>query len=122
MCNKSKLGDECYMGNISNYTDRILETSTYLRFFLHYKEEDIVRNRKKESYVATKNNRERTRKWFHIHLANLLKTLQHTDIAIEYITSFVSHMVEGSIILNKCECLHLNGYGPSWGPLYSGEW
>ena len=62
MCNKSKLGDECYVRNISNYTDRILETSTYLRFFLHYKEEDIVRNRKKESYVATKNNRERTRK------------------------------------------------------------
>ena len=82
MCNKSKLGDECYMGNISNYTDRILETLTYLTFFLHYKVEDIVKNRKRESYVATKNNRERMSKWFHIHLANPLKTLQHTDIAI----------------------------------------
>ena len=30
MCNKSKLGDECYVGNISNYIDRILETLTYL--------------------------------------------------------------------------------------------
>ena len=63
MCNKSKLGDECYVGNIINYTDRILETSTYLRFFLHYKAEDIVRNRKKkESYVATKNSRGRMSK------------------------------------------------------------
>ena len=62
MCNKSKLGDECYVGNISNYTDKILETSTYVRFFLHYKAKDIVRNRKKESYIATKNNRERMSK------------------------------------------------------------
>ena len=62
MRNKSKLGDECYMGNISNYTNKILETSTYVRFFLHYKVKDIVRNRKKESYVATKNNRERMSK------------------------------------------------------------
>ena len=30
MCNKSNLGDECYVYNISNYTDKILETSTYL--------------------------------------------------------------------------------------------
>ena len=62
MCNKFKLSDECYLGNISNYIDRILETSTYLKFFLHYKVEDIVRNRKRESYVATKNNRERMSK------------------------------------------------------------
>ena len=62
MCNKSNLGDECYVCNISNYTDRILETLTYLTFFLHYKVEDIVRNRKRESYVATKNNRERMSK------------------------------------------------------------
>ena len=46
-CNKSKLGDECYVGNISNYTDRILETSTYLRFFLHYKVEDIIQPKHK---------------------------------------------------------------------------
>ena len=62
MRNKSKLGDECYMGNILNYTDKIFLTSTYLRFFLHYKAKDIVKNRKKESYVATKNNRERMSK------------------------------------------------------------
>ena len=30
MCNKSNLDDECYVCNISSYTDRILETSTYL--------------------------------------------------------------------------------------------
>ena len=47
MCNKYKLGDECYVGNISNYTDRILETSIYLRFFLHYKVEDIVQPKHK---------------------------------------------------------------------------
>ena len=34
----------------------------------------------------------------------------------------MSCMVEESIILNKCECLHLDGDGPSWGPLYSDEW
>ena len=41
------LGVECYVGNISNYTDRILETSTYLRFFLHFKAEDIVQPKHK---------------------------------------------------------------------------
>ena len=30
MYNKSNLGDKCYVYNISNYTNRILETSTYL--------------------------------------------------------------------------------------------
>ena len=30
MCNKSNLGDQCYVCNISSYTDRILETLTYL--------------------------------------------------------------------------------------------
>ena len=30
MCNKSNLGDECYVCNISSYTDGILEISTYL--------------------------------------------------------------------------------------------
>ena len=30
MCNKSNLGDQCYVCNISSNTDRILETSTYL--------------------------------------------------------------------------------------------
>ena len=30
MYNKSNLGDTCYVCNISNYTNRILETSTYL--------------------------------------------------------------------------------------------
>ena len=52
MCNKSKLGDECYVGNISIYTERILETSTYLR-------KGHCPTKPQESYVATKNNRER---------------------------------------------------------------
>ena len=49
MYNKSKLGDECYVGNIPIYTERILETSTYLSrgHFL---------TKAQESYVATKNN------------------------------------------------------------------
>ena len=54
MCNKSKLGDESYVGNISNYTDRILEMSTYVKFFLHYKAKDIVRNRKKRILCSNK--------------------------------------------------------------------
>ena len=52
MCNKSKLGDECYVGNISIYTERILETSTFLS-------RGHFPTKAQESYVATKNNRER---------------------------------------------------------------
>ena len=63
------------MGNISNYTERILETSTYLS-------SGHCPTKAQESYVTTKNNRERMSKWFHIHLANPLKTLQHIDIAM----------------------------------------
>ena len=55
MCNKSKLGDECYVGNISIYTKRILETSTYLS-------RGHCPTKAPESYVATKNNRERMSK------------------------------------------------------------
>ena len=75
MCNKSKLGDECYVGNISIYIEGILETSTYLC-------KGHCPTKPQESYVATKNNRERMSKWFHIHLTNPLKTLQHTDITM----------------------------------------
>ena len=52
MCNKSKLGDECNMGNISIYTERIWETSTYIS-------KGHFPTKAQESYVAMKNNRER---------------------------------------------------------------
>ena len=49
MCNKSKLGDECYVGNITIYTERVLKTSTYLS-------RGYFPTKAQESYVATKNN------------------------------------------------------------------
>ena len=52
MCNKCKLGDKCYVGNIAIYRERILETSTYLS-------RGHFPTKAQESYVATKNNRER---------------------------------------------------------------
>ena len=77
MYNKSNLGDKCYVCNISNYTNGILETSTYLiggislpKVFPtlqsrgHYPTKAQV-----ISYVVTKNSREKMSKWFHINLA-----------------------------------------------------
>ena len=68
MCNKSNLGDECYVCNISNYTDRILETSTHLtggislpKFFPTLQSRGHCSTKAQESYVATKNSREKMR-------------------------------------------------------------
>ena len=76
MCNKSNLGDECYVCNISSYTDRILETSTYLtrgislpKVFPTLERQWHCPTKAQESYVATKNSRENKRNWFHINLA-----------------------------------------------------
>ena len=71
MCNKSNLGDECYVCNISSYTDRILETSTYLtggislpKVFPTLESQWHCPTKTQESYVATKNSRENKRNWF----------------------------------------------------------
>ena len=76
MCNKSNLGDKCYMCNISSYTDRILETSTYLtggislpKVFPTLQSKEHCPTKAQESYVATKNSREKKRNRFHINLA-----------------------------------------------------
>ena len=60
MCNKSNLGDECYVCNISNYTNRILETSTHLtggislpKFFPTLQSRGHCSTKAQESYVAT---------------------------------------------------------------------
>ena len=75
-CNKSNLGDECYVCNISSYTDRILETSTYLTGGISLSKVFPTLERQwhcptKAHYlnVATKNIREKMRNWFHINLA-----------------------------------------------------
>ena len=76
MCNKSNLGDECYVCNIWSYIDRILETSTYLtggislsKVFSTLQSRRYCPTKAQESYVATKNSREKMRNWFHINLA-----------------------------------------------------
>ena len=68
MCNKSNLGDECYVCNISSYTNRILETSTYLtggislpKVFPTLQSKGHCPTKAQESYIATKNNREKMR-------------------------------------------------------------
>ena len=65
MYNKSNLGDECYVCNISNYTNIILETSAYLtggislpKVFPNLQSRGHCPTKAQESYVATKNNRE----------------------------------------------------------------
>ena len=75
MYNKSKLGDKCYVCNISNYTNRILETSTYLtggislpKVFPTLQNRGHCPTKAQESYVTTKNSREKMSKWFHINL------------------------------------------------------
>ena len=76
MCNKSNLGDECYVCNISSYTDRILETSTYLtggillpKVFPTLESQWHSPTKAQESYLATKNSGENKRNWFRINLA-----------------------------------------------------
>ena len=72
MYNKSNLGDKCYVCNISSYTDRILETLTYLtggislpEVFPTLEKQWHCPTKAQESYVAIKNSRN----WFHINLA-----------------------------------------------------
>ena len=69
MYNKSNLGDERYVWNISNYTDKILETSTYLtgrislpKVFPILQSGGHFPTKAQESYVATKNSREENEK------------------------------------------------------------
>ena len=69
MYNKSNLGDKCYVCNISNYTNRILETSTYLtggislpKVFPTLQSRTHCSTKTQESYVATKNSREKISK------------------------------------------------------------
>ena len=69
MYNKSNLGDKCHVCNISNYTDRILETSTYLtggislpKVFPTLQSRGHCPTKAQESYVATKNSREKISK------------------------------------------------------------
>ena len=76
MWNKSNLGDECYVCNISSYIDRILETSTYLtrgisllKVFLTLRSRGHCPIKAQESYVAMKNSTEKMRNLFHINLA-----------------------------------------------------
>ena len=68
MCNKSNLGDVCYVCNISNYIDRILETLTYLtggillpKIFPTLQSRGHCPTKVQELYVATKNSREKMR-------------------------------------------------------------
>ena len=76
MYNKSNLGDKCYVCNNSNYTNRILETSTYLtggislpKVFPTLQSRGHYPIKAQESYVAAKNSREKMSKWFRINLA-----------------------------------------------------
>ena len=76
MYNNSNLSDKCYVCNISNYTNWILETSTYLtggislpKVFPTLQSQGHCPTKAQESYVATKNSRGKMSKWFHINLA-----------------------------------------------------
>ena len=76
MYNKSNLGNKCYVCNISNYTNRILETSTYLtrgislpKVFPTLQSRGYCPTKAQESCVPTKNSRDKMSKWFHIDLA-----------------------------------------------------
>ena len=69
MCDKSNLGDKCYVCDISNYTNRILETSTYLtegislpKVFPTLQSRGHCPTKAQESYVATKNSGEKNEK------------------------------------------------------------
>ena len=70
------MGDECYVCNISSYTDGILETSTYLtggislpKVFPILQSRGQCPTKAEESYVTTKNSRENKRNLFHINLS-----------------------------------------------------
>ena len=69
MYNKSNLGDKCYVCNSSNYTNRILEISTYPtggislpKVFPTLQSRGHCPTKAQESYVATKNNMEKMNK------------------------------------------------------------
>ena len=69
MYNKSNLGNKCYVCNISNYTNKILETSTYLtrdislpKVFPTLQSKGHCPTKAQESYVPTKNSREKMSK------------------------------------------------------------
>ena len=66
MYNKSNLGNKCYVCNISNYTNKILETSTYLtrdislpKVFPTLQSRGHCPTKAQEPYVATKNSSEK---------------------------------------------------------------
>ena len=91
MYNKSKLGDKCYVCNISNYTNRILETSTYLtggislpKVFPTLQNRGHCPTKAQESYVTTKNSREKMSKWFHINLVKTNEQLIFRFAKVEY--------------------------------------
>ena len=90
MYNKSNLGDKCYVCNISNYTNRILETSTYLtggislpKVFPTLQSRGHCPTKAQESYVATKNSREKMTQWFHINLAKTNEQLIFRFVKVE---------------------------------------
>ena len=69
MYSKSNLGNKCYVCNISNYTNRILETSTYLtraislpKVFPTLQSRGYCPAKAQESCVPTKNSREKMSK------------------------------------------------------------
>ena len=91
MYNKSNLGDKCYVCNISNYTNRILETSTYLtggislpKVFPTLQSKEHCPTKTQESYVATKNSREKMSKLFHINLAKTNEQLIFRVAKVEH--------------------------------------
>ena len=82
MYNKSNLSDECYVCNISNYTDKKVETSTYLtrgislpKVFPTLQNRGHCPTKAQESYVATNSSREKMSEWFHMNLAKTNKQL-----------------------------------------------
>ena len=90
MYNKSNLGDKCYVCNILNYTNRILETSTYLTgsislpmVFPTLQSRGHCPTKAQESYVATKNSREKMSKQFHINLAKTNEQLIFRFVKVE---------------------------------------
>ena len=83
------MGDECYVCNISNYIDKILETTTYLtggislpKVFPTLQSRGHYLTKAQKSYVATKNNREKKSKWGHINLAKVenIATYWHSNV------------------------------------------
>ena len=79
MCNKSNLGDECYVCNISNYTDRILEISTYLtggislpKVFPALQRLMSLSNQSKR--IICSNKEQQGKKWASDFIKNLAKT------------------------------------------------